>query len=196
MDGETKAARRRDVRQGSPDRSRETEDGYIAGRPEAVAQVDRWIREELASGFPVLRHEADDLCQSVHGKLIRALRAGAFRHESSLRTFVARVTRYSAVDQIRRSHRDPLWGQDAEARKTAWRGTPYHALVSLEKGALLGQILLHSARECRRLWHLAFVEQLSYDQIASALGIQPGTVKSRMSRCRQRVMELLGRVDG
>lgn len=192
MDGGTRAAPQAGTGQ---DASRKSVQEYLDGRPAAIALVDRWIREELASGFPVLRNESDDLCQTVHGKLFKALSAGAFRHESSLRTFVSRVTRYTAVDQIRRSYRDPLWlhgGPDW----TPWQESPYRALASLEKGALLKQILLHAAGDCRRLWHLAFVEQLSYEEIARTLHIAPGTVKSRMSRCRERVMRLLGRADG
>lgn len=168
---------------------------YLEGRPPAVALVNRWIREEIHAGFPVLRHDADDLCQVVHGKLFEALRRGSFRHESSLRTYVSRMARYSAVDELRRLYRDPLWNPRAESAIDLLKPNPYRIPASLEQGTLLRQILLHSASECRRLWHLAFVEQLSYGEIARALGIAAGTVKSRMSRCRERVMQLLGSAD-
>ena len=175
--------------------SKETIEGYLSGSPAAIAQVDRWIREELGACFPVLRGEVDDVCQAVHGKLFTILRDGAFRYESSLRTFVSRVTRYSALDLIRRRYRDPLWGRQGEGAPAAGRPNPYRSLQSVEKGTLLGQILLHASSECRQLWHLAFVEELSYDEIAGRLDIAAGTVKSRMSRCRQRVMLLLRRAD-
>jgi RNA polymerase sigma factor (sigma-70 family) len=193
MDGTTRPVSQPDRHQ---DVSREHLKEYLDGRPAAIERVDRWIREELASGFPVLRGESDDLCQTVHGKLYKALGSGAFRHESSLRTFVSRVTRYTAVDQIRRRYRDPLWSPRAEIHDVAWQQSPYRSVASLERGALLKQILLHTATECRRLWRLAFVERLSYDEIARTLDVAPGTVKSRMSRCRERVMALLRRADG
>ncbi len=177
------------------DASQDVARDYVDGRPAAVALVDRWIREEIRARFPVLRDESDDLCQLVHGKLFEALRGGSFRRESSLKTYVSRVTRYSAVDEVRRLYRDPLWNPLSEPGPEFRRAGPYRVLASLEQGALLRQILLHSASECRRLWHLAFVEQLSYGEIARALGIATGTVKSRMARCRQRLMHLLGRAD-
>ncbi|MGH9869749.1 MAG: RNA polymerase sigma factor [Candidatus Polarisedimenticolia bacterium] len=175
--------------------SRQTVQEYLSGKPIAVAQVDRWIRDELRAHFPVLKTEADDVCQVVHGKLFGILRDGAFRYESSLRTFVSRVTRFSALDHIRRRYRDPLWSTQGEGPAAARQGNPYRSLMSLEKGALLGQILVHASGECRQLWHLAFVEELSYDDIARRLNLAPGTIKSRMSRCRQRVMLLLRRAD-
>ena len=175
--------------------SKETVEEYLSGRPAAIACVDRWIREELQVRFPVLKAEADDVCQVVHGKLFGILRDGAFRYESSLRTFVSRVTRYSALDHLRRLYRDPLWSPQGERVVAAGEGNPYRSLLSMETGALLGQILVHASSECRQLWHLAFVEQLSYDDIARRLSLAPGTIKSRMSRCRQRVMLLLRRAD-
>jgi len=169
---------------------------YLDGQQQAFDAVDKWIRAELGRGFPVLAKETEDLCQTVHGKLIVTLRQGTFRHESSLRTFVVRVTRYSAVDHIRKTYRDPLWSSLLEPDAAVLEANPYQRLASLEKGHLLRQILMLSPRECRELWHLAFVDQLGYAEIGRRLSISPGTVKSRMSRCRQKLLTLMRRLGG
>jgi len=169
---------------------------YLDGQREAFEAVDTWIRTELNTGFPVLAADVEDICQTVHGKLIVTLREGRFRHESSLRTFVVRVTRYSAVDRVRKIYRDPLWSSILDPAPPVLEGNPYQGLAPLERGQLLRQILLLSSRECRELWQLAFVDQNGYDEIARRLSISPGTVKSRMSRCRQRLLTLMRRLGG
>ena len=180
----------------STDSSRATVSAYLDGQQQAFKAVDQWIRTELNIGFPGLSADVDDLCQTVHGKLIATLRQGTFRHESSLKTFVARVTRYSAVDHIRKTYRDPLWSSILEPDVAVMEGNPYQSLASLERGQLLRQILMLSSRECKELWHMAFVDQLGYVDIGRRLSISPGTVKSRMSRCRQRLSTLLRRFSG
>ena len=169
---------------------------YLDGQHDVFETVDKWIRTELGIGFPVLTADAEDICQTVHGKLIVTLRQGNFRHESSLKTFVVRVTRYSAVDHIRKAYRDPLWSSIVEPDVAVMEGNPYQRLASLESGQLLRQILMLSSRECRELWQLAFVDQSGYDEISHRLSISPGTVKSRMSRCRQRLLTLMRRLRG
>lgn len=173
--------------------SKVTVQAYLDGQHEAFEAVDTWIRTELRHGFPALGADVEDICQTVHGTLIVTLRQGSFRHESSLKTFVVRVTRFKAVDRVRKTYRDSLWNSILEPGIAVMEGNPYHGLAPLERGLLLRQILLLSSRECRELWQLAFVEQLGYDEIGRRLSISPGTVKSRMSRCRQRLLALMRR---
>jgi len=180
----------------SSEASKATIQAYLDGQHDAFEAVDKWIRAELGAGFPVLAADVEDLCQTVHGKLIVTLRQGKFRHESSLKTFVVRVTRYSAVDRVRKIYRDPLWNSILEPETAVMEGNPYQRLTPLERGQLLRQILLLSSRECRELWQLAFVEQCGYGEIARRLSISPGTVKSRMSRCRQKLQTLMRRLGG
>ena len=180
----------------STEASRATVQAYLEGQHQAFEAVDRWIRTELKVRFSVLASDAEDLCQTVHSKLLVTFREESFRYESSLKTFVVRVTRYSAVDHIRKCYRDPLWTSILESDASIPEDYPYQSLVSLEKGQLLRQILLLSSRECRELWHLVFVNQLGYEEIGQRLSISPGTVKSRMSRCRQRLLTLMRRLGG
>ena len=46
-------------------------------------------------------------------------------------------------------------------------------------------------REQRAVFVLRVFEELSYAEIAEALGISPGTVMSRLSRARERLREAL-----
>ena len=171
--------------------SRRTIQEYLDGSDRAFDVVDRWVRTELQVRFPVLQTESEDLRQTVHSNLLLTFRRGTFRYQSSLRTFVVRITRYIAVDHIRKAYRDPLWESVLESQLNLTPDSPYRSLDSLEKGQLLREILLLSSRDCRELWRLVFIDQLGYEEIGRRLSISPGTVKSRMWRCRQRAMMLL-----
>jgi RNA polymerase sigma factor (sigma-70 family) len=180
----------------STEGSKATVKEYLSGQHRAFEIVDAWIRTELISGFPMLGGEIEDLCQTIHGKLLVTFRQGSFRFESSLKTFVVRIARYSAVDHLRKTCRDPLWASLQEGAVIIPEDNPYLSLVSLEKGQFLRQILILSPRECRELWALAFLDQLGYQEIGRRMSISPGTVKSRMSRCRQRLLVLMRRLGG
>lgn len=169
---------------------------YVDGAPGAFRTVDGWIRAELADRFPVLRGDIEDLGQTVHQKLLVILREERFERRSSLRTFASRVARYTAVDLVRRLHRDRLY-RESEAGGAPRPGAgPYGALLKLEQGQLLRQILLLAPAACRKLWQLAYVDRLSYTEIGRRLAIPGGTVKSRMWYCRRKALALLEEIRG
>src|SRR5262245_24574838 len=132
----TRSAKRRST--ATTDRRLITE--YLEGQRAAFRTVDVWVRQELAVRFPVLRHESADVCQLTHEKLVQALRREEFHHRSSLRTWVVRVTRYTAVDWLRRSHRDRLLEGDLLLREVPSEHGPYHHIVSREIAETLRNI--------------------------------------------------------
>jgi len=42
----------------------------LDGSPAAVHELEGWIRREVATHYPVLRTELEDVCQAVHLKLV------------------------------------------------------------------------------------------------------------------------------
>ena len=63
------------------------------------------------------------------------------------------------------------------------------ALDDAEQKRLLESSLTQLSHEQREVLHLRYVEQLSYEQIAVALDIPVGTVRSRLNRARGRLRE-------
>ena len=166
---------------------------YLDGDEATVLEVDRWIRREIETRYPVLRGEVDDLCQIVHGKLLANLQADRFQRQSRLRTYVARIANYTAIDSIRGLYRDrALAVGQAHESESGW-SSPYRLLESREESDLLRQALLHSSAACRELWRMVFVDRASYEEIGRRLSIPPGTVKSRMWHCRRKAQALLER---
>ena len=60
-----------------------------------------------------------------------------------------------------------------------------------EQQEALQRALDHLSSEHRQVLLLRVVQQLSYDEIAQALSLESGTVKSRISRARRQLREIL-----
>ncbi len=176
------------------ERDRQLIEGYLAGREDSFLEIDAWILREVDRRYAALRMEREDLAQAVHVKLLRGLRAGSFRHGSSLRTFVLSVVHHTCIDALRRRYLDRAEeiGEDTPA---AW-GNPYRTVEGLDARRILHRLLHLSPEICRRLWRMIFLERLHYREIGGQLGIPAGTVKSRVFACRKKAMEIYRRLQG
>lgn len=167
---------------------------YLAGRTDAVAQIERWIGAELAARFPALAErpeEREDLCQTLHGRLVANLRQGRFEHRSTLRTYVSRITRYAAIDLLRYRSRRPEEQASEGTPPPIDDDTPERTVEREERKRAILRALRRSPERCRELWRMIFREGLGYREIARRQGIPEGTVKSRAWTCRRRLWELL-----
>jgi len=167
---------------------------YLEGEEGAFREVEAWIQREIAARFPLLSHEAEDLCQTVHMKLLENLRSGRFHGRSSLRTYVVGITHYTAIDRIRQVYRerihlpgwDPLGGSAGES--------PYRSIATMEDRQVLHLAVQHAPEACKELWRLIFMDRLPYDEIGRRLSIPPGTVKSRVWYCRRKLLAVIERI--
>ena len=167
---------------------------YARGDTAAFSEVDGWVRSEVRARYPSLRDEEDDLIQIVHGKLLANLRAGRFRGESTLRSYVSGIVHYSAIDRLRERYRDRALAEAWPAPAAREADNPYRVLEAMDETMLLQQVVMALPASCRELWALVFVERLSYEEIAERLAIPTGTVKSRMWHCRKKAAALLQRL--
>jgi RNA polymerase sigma factor (sigma-70 family) len=171
-----------------------TIDRYLDGDESAFHDVDIWIRREIASRYSLLSNEAEDLCQSIHIKLLENLRSGRFHGRSSLRTYVIGITHYTAIDRIRQVYRerlhapgwDPLGGSASES--------PYRSIADLQDRQVLHLAVLQAPEACKVLWRLTYLERLPYDEVGRRLSISAGTVKSRMWYCRRKLLAVIERI--
>jgi len=176
-----------------PDDARLIE-AYLAGRRRAVERVERWIAAELAARFPGLAaraEEREDLCQTLHQRLLVNLRTGRFQGRSTLHTYVARITRYAAIDLLRYRGRRPEDPAPDDGLRPSHEETPERAAEREERRREVARALNRAPDGCRRLWRLIFLDGLSYREVARRLGIPVGTVKSRAWTCRRRLEALL-----
>lgn len=123
---------------------------------------------------------------------IRSFRGGLFR---AWLTRIAVNKSYDALRSIQRRREDPLDelapGEDEEPALPAATDDPVDVALTHELRRHLQAGLQHLPFDQRTAVVLFDVEGYSYEEIASIAGVAVGTVKSRISRGRARLRELL-----
>ena len=133
--------------------------------------------------------DAQDLVQEV---LVRVRRGLATYRPVSLEGWLSRITTNAFLDETRRRGRRPVvpLTDDAEARHA---GHPAADEAAAARGlpSELEAALAALPAEFRVAVVLCDVVGLSYDEIANALGVPLGTVRSRIHRGRAQLRDVL-----
>lgn len=144
--------------------------------------------------------DAEDLAQD---SLLRALKAlQGFRGESSVSTWLYRITVNTWKNRVRSEKRRGLWkmvslnlftgeDEDEEPGFKADEPTLDAGAESAETGAMVQKALMQLDEQSRAVVVLRDIEGQSYGEIAKALEIPEGTVKSRLWRARDSLRRLL-----
>ena len=143
--------------------------------------------------------EACDVVQEVFLKVFRNI--GAFRGQSSLKTWVYRIAVNEAHNHRRwfGRHRKQEVGLDREEENNRSYQevlpdpgrSAFDSVLSHERHELIEQALATMNPIFRSVVVLRDIEDLSYEEIANVLQISPGTVKSRILRGREALREAL-----
>ena len=143
------------------------------------------------------REEAADLAQEAFLKAWQGL--PSFQGDSSFATWVYRLTTNLCIDHIRRQKRrqgvepafsldDPEggWAEPADLSQD-----PQRHLERKELRRALEKALAALPDHHRQVLVMRELAQMSYQEIGQALDLDPGTVKSRISRARQALQKRL-----
>src|SRR5262245_52691633 len=149
--------------------------------------------------------EARDVAQEVFLQVHKRL--ASFEGRSSLKTWIYRIAVNQCHNRRRfwhRRRRDRELPLDERlvatpllpgARPAA--ESPYDETLRLERARRVQAALLELRFEHRSVLVLREIEGLSCDEVAKALGVPEGTIKSRLSRAREAMRrKLAGLVDG
>jgi len=134
------------------------------------------------------RDEALDLTQETFMKAHQAL--PGWRPEAQFRTWLFSIAHNATLDVLRRRQRVifvPLAADspdDAVAQRPDPGARPDERCADRQRIALLDRALRELPAEQREILWLRELEDMSYGEIAAALGIAEGTVKSRLARAR------------
>jgi RNA polymerase sigma-70 factor, ECF subfamily len=146
-------------------------------------------------------HDPDDAADALQDAMISAFRrAGSFRGDAAVTTWLHRIVVNACLDHLRRKASKPTVPADDEAvldalgqRAGGPPADPTSASdTALDVGAAL-QLLPDEQRAA-----LVLVDMLGYSVATAAevLGVSPGTVKSRCSRGRARLLPHLAHLKG
>jgi RNA polymerase sigma-70 factor (ECF subfamily) len=148
--------------------------------------------------------DADDLTQEVFIKVYRTLKSydlgkGAFT------TWLTTVTRNLLVDHFRRSKQDrvtdsidssPQSEEDSPTLGDTLQdqiASPDETLAAKEKQQLVQEALAKLSPDLREAVILRDLQDMDYKEIAAALKVPEGTVKSRINRGRTELARILSR---
>jgi len=161
---------------------------YLRGDSGAFRTVGEWIDTALKGGFFSLRQDWDDVRQEVQARLLQNLKLDRFDGRSTLRTYVMRITRNVCVDATRRSsRRRERCLVPADLAMTP-EGSGEPAPDPLARDVVLKIMTALSEGE-RLLIEMIFGENCSYSEAAQRLGIKEGAVKTRVFRCKNRIVK-------
>jgi len=162
---------------------------YAVGDPSAVRCIDEWIDAVLRRHFRSLQDDWDDLRQEVRVRILDNIRRSRFEGRSSFRTYVHGVARNTGIDALRAGSRRRANEESSRSMTRAIAGGESGADARILAAAILSR--LDAAQ--RDLLRLIFLDGRSYVEIAERLGIAEGTVKSRVARCKAKLLS--GRID-
>jgi RNA polymerase sigma-70 factor (ECF subfamily) len=138
---------------------------------------------------------AADAAQDAFLKAYRALEG--FRGES-FKAWLLRIVTNTCYDHLRARQRRPSTGLEdvTEDVEHTWRfaeagESPDEYAERVELNRVLQWALTQLPPDQRTVVVLSDIEGLSYEEIAGVMNIRLGTVKSRLSRARARLRELL-----
>ena len=131
---------------------------------------------------------ADDLVQDT---LLRALtKLHLWQPGTDIRAWLFTIMHHQYVNTVRREAREASAVDIERIASTMVATTDPTARRQLVE---LDQALAQLSAEHREVLLLVGLEGMDYDSVAQILGVPIGTVRSRLSRGRERLRELIGR---
>lgn len=161
----------------------------LAGQGD-VGALDALVRATQADVWRCCAHlvapsAADDLTQETYLRLVTAL--GAYRGDASGRTFVLSIARRVCADEIRRRTRRRALAERLRLRHV---GTASAVDDRASTGAL-EDLVDRLDPDRKTAFVLTQLLGLSYDEAATVCGCAVGTIRSRVSRARQILVDAL-----
>jgi RNA polymerase sigma factor (sigma-70 family) len=164
---------------------------WAAGDRDAGAQLVERHYDTVARFFANKAADAaDDLVQRTF--LACAESTTSLRKEGSLRAYLLGVARNVLFEYIRGKARD---GREVDFGTQSIVDLSPGASTLVDQHAQQRQLLLAIQRiplESQLLLEMFYWEELSVDELAEALAIPAGTVKSRLFRAREQLRDALG----
>ena len=143
--------------------------------------------------------DAEDAAQEVFAKVWKNLKD--FNRCSLLKTWIYRIAINTCIDHGRKPWKrvdsgsvgsaESLGGQDL-APQFVIQETAERQLLAEEARSQLSEAVGRLKPHLRHVFVLKEVEELSYDEISSLLGLSMGTISSRLHRAKKALQESLG----
>ncbi len=168
------------------------------------ASFDVLVRRHWTLAYNIAHRmlgDQDRASDATQAAIVRAYRALArFRQDATFSTWLYRIVTNVCLDQLRQQDRGTqsltlLDGGDGDGLEEMEipdaTGDPAAAAEQQERQALVQTALTRLAPDHRAVLAMYDLSGLSYEEIADALEVPLGTVKSRLNRARHALKEEL-----
>ncbi len=142
----------------------------------------------------------EDAADAAQEALIRAYTSlSGFREESRFSSWLYRLTNNVCLDMLRRRGRQntvSLVTEDEDGEETEREipdesADPALLAERAEDARLVREAIASLPPDCREILTLREIGGLSYEELAAALQLEPGTVRSRLNRARKKLRDAL-----
>lgn len=132
---------------------------------------------------------ADDVTQEAFLAAWRAL--PDFRGDCRFSTWLYRLTTNAGIDWLRREKRHRSADDVTELELPDDAPSPQEQAEQSETQSAVRRALSRLSEEHRQVLLLRYMQELDYGEIAAALDVSEGTVKSRINRAKSKLREVL-----
>ena len=141
------------------------------------------------------REDAQDCLQEAMLRVFRAI--GGFKGQSAFSTWVYRITMNTCLDELRKKKNRQNTSLD-NLLDQGWspsdgENVPEKQAMLSETRRQISSAIQELPEDMRAAVVLRDVHGFAYDEIANALDTNVGTIKSRISRGREKLREKLGK---
>jgi RNA polymerase sigma-70 factor (ECF subfamily) len=141
---------------------------------ELVNRFSRYVYAICSRVYRLSQHDAEDVFQEVFGRTYEHL--DELRDDAAIRPWIGTLTRRLCVDRLRGAARE-------EPTEQLEPGDAEDEVGALEDALMVREGLAALPEHCGEILDRFFARDESYKVIGAALGLPPGTIASRISRC-------------
>jgi RNA polymerase sigma-70 factor, ECF subfamily len=159
---------------------------HVAGDRYAFGELFGRHRRQLHRLARLTTRTAEDAEDALQDAMLSAHRgAGAFRHDAAVGSWLHRIVMNACLDRLRRAKARPTTPLE-DVYPVADRTAQVETAIAVQRA------LMRLPVEQRAAVVAVDMQGYSVADTAALLGVAEGTVKSRCSRARARLAELLG----
>ncbi|WP_130866602.1 RNA polymerase sigma factor SigM [Acidipropionibacterium timonense] len=169
---------------------------HVAGDPNAFTELFLRHRDRLWAVALRTVRDPEVAADCLQEAMIAAFRrAGTFRGDAAVTSWLHRIVVNSCLDRIRREtvrRHDTLPESPDRHPALVAPDAPERAAIDADRAGIVDRALDELNPDQRAAVVLVDMEGLSVVEAAEELGVPTGTVKSRCSRGRARLAQILG----
>lgn len=136
-------------------------------------------------------HTAEDIFQEVFIKVNKNL--STFQGKSSIKTWIIRITINACKDYLKSAYKRRVVPMREYQEDAIVSESDYEEVENQDTNYLIKETILSLPTKYKEMVLCVYYQEMTIAEAAETLGIPEGTAKSRLSRARQRLKDMLER---